>query len=103
MDKQTILASLTPDLVDKFRMAIELGKWPDGRKLTAEQRETCMQAVMIWEHEHLSPAERTGFIHKPGKENGDIVGAECDVEHEHHYPNMPNPKGAVQPIKFHNK
>ena len=25
MDKQTILASLTPDLVDKFRMAIELG------------------------------------------------------------------------------
>ena len=103
MDKQTILASLTPDLVDKFRMAIELGKWPDGRKLTAEQRETCMQAVMIWEHEHLSPAERTGFIHKPVKANGDIVGAECDVEHEHHYPNMPNPKGAVQPIKFHNK
>lgn len=103
MDKQTILASLTPDLVDKFRMAIELGKWPDGRKLTAEQRKTCMQAVMIWEHEHLSPAERIGFIHKPVKDNGDIVGAECDVEHEHHYPNMPNPKGAVQPIKFHNK
>lgn len=53
MDKQTILASLTPEVVDKFRMAIELGKWPDGRKLTAEQRETCMQAVMVWEHEHL--------------------------------------------------
>lgn len=33
MDKQTILATLTPDVVDKFRMAIELGKWPDGRKL----------------------------------------------------------------------
>ncbi|HBL97751.1 MAG TPA: DUF1315 domain-containing protein, partial [Psychrobacter sp.] len=30
MDKQTILASLTPEVVDKFRMAIELGKWPDG-------------------------------------------------------------------------
>ena len=47
MDKQTILASLTPEVVDKFRMAIELGKWQDGRKLTAEQRETCMQAVMV--------------------------------------------------------
>ena len=100
MDKQTILATLTPDMVDKFRMAIELGKWPDGRKLTAEQRDTCMQAVMVWEHEHLPAAERTGYIHKPVKDNGSIVGAECDVEHEHHYPNMPNPKGAIQPVKF---
>lgn len=103
MDKETILASLTPEVVDKFRMAIELGKWPDGRKVTPEQRETCMQAVMVWEHEHLPPAERTGFIHKPVKDNGDIVGAECEVEHEQHYPNMLNPKGAVQPIKFRNK
>ena len=103
MDKQTILTSLTPEVVDKFRVAIELGKWPDGRKLTPEQRDTCMQAVMVWEHEHLQPAERTGYIHKPVKEDGSIVGEESDVEHEHHYPNMPNPKGAVQPVKFHNK
>ncbi|WP_201577717.1 YeaC family protein, partial [Psychrobacter sp. H8-1] len=65
MDKQTILASLTPEVVEKFRVAIELGKWPDGGRLTVEQRETCMQAVMVWEHEHLPPAERTGYIHKP--------------------------------------
>ena len=103
MDKETILATLTPEVIDKFRMAIELSKWSDGRKLTAEQRETCMQAVMIWEHEHLSPSERTGYIHKPIKSDGSIVGEECDVEHEHHYPNMPNPKGAVQPVKFRDK
>ncbi|WP_367110880.1 YeaC family protein [uncultured Psychrobacter sp.] len=103
MDKQTILSSLTPEIVDKFREAIELGKWPDGRKLTAEQRETCMQAVMIWEHEHLPPSDRTGFIHKPIKEDGSVVGAECDVEHEQHYPNLPNPTGAIQPVKFRDK
>ncbi|WP_367108619.1 YeaC family protein [uncultured Psychrobacter sp.] len=103
MDKQTILSSLTPEIVDKFREAIELGKWPDGRKLTAEQRETCMQAVMIWEHEHLPPSERTGFIHKPIKEDGSVVGADCDVEHEQHYPNLPNPTGAIQPVKFRDK
>lgn len=103
MDKQTILASLTPEIVERFRSAIEISKWPDGRPLTPEQRETCMQAVMIWEHEHLPPTERTGFIHKPVKEDGSIVGEECDVEHEHHYPNMPNPKGAIQPVKFRDK
>ncbi len=103
MDKQTILATLTPEVVERFKVAIELGKWPDGRVLNDEQRKTCMQAVMVWEHEHLPPAERTGYIHKPVKDNGDIVGAECDVEHEHHYPNMPNPKGAIQPVKFLDK
>ena len=103
MDKQTILASVTPEVVDQFRLAIEIGKWPDGRQLTPEQRETCMKAVMVWEHEHLPPAERTGYIHKPVREDGSSVGTECDVEHEQHYPNMPNPKGAVQPVKFHNK
>lgn len=103
MNKQTILASLTPEIVEKFRTAIELGKWADGGKLSADQRETCMQAVMIWEHEHLAPIERTGYIQKPVKDNGTVVGAECDVEHEHHYPNMPNPKGAIQPVKFRDK
>ena len=34
MDKQTILASVTPEVIDQFRLAIEIGKWPDGRKLT---------------------------------------------------------------------
>lgn len=103
MNKETILATLTPELVDKFRLAIEIGKWEDGRRLTNEQRETCMQAVMVWEHEHLAPSERTGYIHKLIRNDGTVVGSECDVEHEHHYPNMPNPKGAVQPIKFRNK
>ncbi len=100
MNKQEILAAMTPELVDKFRTAIELGKWPDGKKLTPNQRETCLQAVMIWEHEHLPPEQRIGYMHKPIKADGSVVGAECDVEHEHHYPNLPNPKGAIQPIKF---
>ena len=50
MDKQAILSALTPEIVEKFRQAISLGKWEDGRKLTEEQRQTCMQAVMVWEH-----------------------------------------------------
>ena len=47
MDKQAILSALTPEIVEKFRQAISLGKWEDGRKLTEEQRQTCMQAVMV--------------------------------------------------------
>lgn len=86
MHKNDILAQLNPEIIEKFRRAIEIGKWENGEKLSLEQKQTCMQAVMIWEHEYLPVQERTGYIHKPIKKDGTIVGQECDVEHEHHYP-----------------
>ena len=96
MNKEDILKSLNPDIIDKFRTAIEIGRWENGERLSDEQRATCMQAVMVWEHEYLPATERTGYIHKPIKDDGTVVGAECDVEHEHHYPN------AERPVKFKN-
>lgn len=69
MNKADMLAALTPEVIANFRTAIEIGKWPDGRRLTDEQRQTCMQAVVVWEHEHLDETERTGYIHKPKKED----------------------------------
>lgn len=79
MDKQAILQALNPEIVEKFRTAIALGKWADGTRLTNEQRQTCMQAVMIWEHEYLPQTERTGYIYRPEKE-----AENCDIEHDHH-------------------
>ena len=87
MNKQEILNSLTPEIVDKFRTALEIGRWENGERLTDTQRQTCMQAVMVWEHEHLPITERTGYIHRPIKEDGTVIGEACDVEHDHHYPN----------------
>lgn len=80
---ENLLASLTPDLIEVFRRAIETGKWPDGRRLTDEQRATCMRAMIAWEHRHLPETERTGYIDK-----GDKEGETCDShdpahDHEH--------------------
>ena len=46
---------------------------------------------------HVNPNPLVGAV---VVKDGTVVGEECDVEHEHHYPNMPNPKGAIQPVKF---
>lgn len=54
--------SLTPDIIERFRTAIELGKWPDGTKLTAEHRETCMQAVIMFDYQHKADGERVGDV-----------------------------------------
>ncbi|MGH8493570.1 MAG: YeaC family protein [Moraxellaceae bacterium] len=76
---EKILSAMTPELVSAFRLAIEIGKWPDGRKLTPEQRETCLQAVIAWELRNLPEEERTGYINKAEKE-----GEVCDnPSHSH--------------------
>lgn len=77
MNIEQTLAALNPDIVDRLRTAVELGKWPSGQPLSAEQRATCMQAVLVWEHEHMPENQRTGYIDK-GKKTKDEV---CDSDH----------------------
>lgn len=71
-----MLEVLTPDVVANLRKAVEIGKWPDGRRLTPEQRETSIQAVIAWEAKHLPETERSGYIQKKEKE-----GEVCDTPH----------------------
>lgn len=66
MSDQDYMNVLNDEIVQRFRTAIELGKWPDGRALSDEQRETCMQAIIKYEHTHLAEEERTGYV--PPKE-----------------------------------
>lgn len=88
MNIEQVLAALTPEIVASFRTAIEIGKWPNGQALTQEQREICMQAVVAWEHKHLPEDQRTGYIDRGKKEEGE----ECD-SHQHD----PN---EIKPIRF---
>ena len=57
-----MLNSLTPEIVQNFRRAIEIGKWPNGLPLTAEQKAICMQAVIAYEAKNLPPEQRTGYV-----------------------------------------
>jgi len=59
--KQTA-QSLTPEIYASFKTAIELGKWPDGRVLSNEQRNIVMEAIIHYESQHVAETERTGVI-----------------------------------------
>ena len=43
------IRTITPEIYENLKLAVELGKWGDGRKLTPEQRELCLQAMIAWE------------------------------------------------------
>jgi uncharacterized protein YeaC (DUF1315 family) len=73
MDYQTLIDSMTPELYRRLLGALELGRWPDGRALTPEQREHTMAAVIAWGEAHLPPAQRVGYIDR-GHKDGEL----CD-------------------------
>ncbi|MYM62460.1 YeaC family protein [Pseudomaricurvus sp. HS19] len=62
MNIDELINSITPEVYENLKRSIELGKWPDGRPLTQEQREHSMQAVIAYELKHLPAEERTGYV-----------------------------------------
>ena len=57
-----LASQISAETYQSFKLAVELGKWPDGRKLTQEQKELCLQAMIAWEVQHLPEEERTGYF-----------------------------------------
>ncbi|GAA5006099.1 YeaC family protein [Acinetobacter puyangensis] len=89
MNIEQMLNTLTPEIVEKLRTAVEIGKWGNGVALSKEQREICMQAVLVWEHKNLPETERTGYIDRGSKE-----------EDEHCDSHTPEHDEEVKPIRF---
>lgn len=74
MDFQQIINAMTPDIYRNLKRAVEIGKWPDGRVLTAEQRELSLQAIIVYEARFVDAKERTGYIDRGSKEEGEMCG-----------------------------
>lgn len=77
MEFRQLLDSITPQVYEALKRGIELGKWPDGRRLTDEQRELCMQAVIAYEA-RKPETQRTGYV--PPKKTA------CDLPEDHEKP-----------------
>ncbi|MGH8438400.1 MAG: YeaC family protein [Pseudomonas sp.] len=57
-----MIENITPEIYQSLKLAVELGKWADGRKLTTEQKELSLQAVIAWEVQNLPEEQRTGYM-----------------------------------------
>jgi uncharacterized protein YeaC (DUF1315 family) len=62
MNIQELLKTVTPEVYENLKKSIELGKWPNGQKLTPQQREHSLQLVIAYEMEHINEKERTGYV-----------------------------------------
>lgn len=76
MDYLHVIDSLSPAIYQRLVRAVELGKWPDGKPLTSEQRASALQAIIAWGERHLEQGDRVGFIEKKKSEDA------CEVPQE---------------------
>jgi uncharacterized protein YeaC (DUF1315 family) len=56
------IENITPEIYQSLKLAVEIGKWADGRKLTQEQKELCLQALIAWEVQNLPEDQRIGYM-----------------------------------------
>lgn len=57
-----LIQNITPEIYERLKLAVEIGKWPDGRRLTQEQKELSLQAMIAWEVNNLPEDQRTGYM-----------------------------------------
>lgn len=57
-----MIENITPDIYQNLKLAVEIGKFPDGRRLSDEQKELILQAMIAWEVQNLPEEERTGYM-----------------------------------------
>ena len=63
MTFEELVRKIDPTIYKNLRTAIALGKWPDGRVLSQEQKETCMEACIYYENKsNVTESDRIGFI-----------------------------------------
>lgn len=62
MQLNDFLSAMTPGIYQNLKQSLELGRWPSGDRLTDEEREAGLQAIIAWEYEHLPENERVGYM-----------------------------------------
>jgi len=65
-DFETLLANVTPEVHQRLRTAVELGRWESGERLSPEQVENCLQLIIAWEYRNLQESERVAWIDRSG-------------------------------------
>ncbi len=62
MNFKEMIDNMSPEVYASLKQAVELGKWPNGVRLTPEQTELCLQAVITYDYSNKAEKDRVGYI-----------------------------------------
>ncbi|GLR69718.1 YeaC family protein [Agaribacter marinus] len=70
MQLEQLVDSMTPEIYKNLLQAVETGKWPNGDRLSEDQKENSMQAVMLYQariehsNEHMTVGKDGEIVQK---------------------------------------
>jgi len=82
MDFHTLIERMDANTCEALQRAIETGKFPDGRRLTDDQRALCMEAVLAWQIRNLPPERRIGYIDRSTRAKGAVCVSDDHLHDE---------------------
>ncbi len=62
IDFKKMIENIDQDTYASLKQALELGKWADGTRLSREQKELTMMAIIAWEQQNLPEEQRSGYL-----------------------------------------
>ncbi|HHQ4735597.1 YeaC family protein [Aeromonas veronii] len=73
------IRQMPEEVYERLKTAVELGKWPDGKPLTDEQKATSLQAVMAWQSMHLDNPEHMNI----GRDGEIVMKSKSELKHQY--------------------
>ncbi len=80
---------LSPDMIERFRLALAQGKWPDGQTVTASQKDILTQAIIVYDAAHTADGQRIGELE--GECASKSAGSESTASSEKDQGNIESP------------
>ncbi|MBR7888498.1 YeaC family protein [Marinomonas sp. A79] len=69
MNFKEMIDNMSPEVYVRLKQSVELGKWPNGVRLTPDQTELCLQAIITYDYNNKEEKDRVGFIDTTGHKN----------------------------------
>ena len=57
---EKLIDRISPEIYERLKDVIALGRWNERERLSKEQLGQCMQLLILYESQHLESHERTG-------------------------------------------
>jgi uncharacterized protein YeaC (DUF1315 family) len=81
MNLDELIASMTAEIYRNMKQALELGRWGDGRTVTAEQKEFSIEAMIRYEHlNNITETDRIGYVDTSKKKQKTDANMQSDSD-----------------------
>ncbi len=62
MDLDKLVSTITPDIYERLKKAVELGRWENGVKLTEQQVSDSLQLLIAYDEKNKATEDRIGYV-----------------------------------------